>query len=241
MKDKWLEYYETYVNPVTNKENVDRLTSCMMAATNGLHEILKVDISHNLATVMFALTYETIIEELVELQKKWKSWTINFCDILKIGYTDGDGNEDDEKQGNFAPFLIDGGGKAKKTDNIPEGSTVERAVAWLSINSAEETITNQNQIESKAIKKLAEYDIHLSAKELVIPIFIITYQRITEKLMLERKDSNAFELELDILGLFKITVRENSDDMGRDFIALDASPCSKLMLKNDDAVTATKE
>lgn len=196
--------------------------------------------AYQIIGVAFNVVYFSILELLKSKQADYSNYKINFCDRLEIGYSTNE-DDDDEKQGNFVIFIrhlnkntVD----ETKIDTEPNSSTVQLCASWNDFN-----VTNQIKdikiIEDMAMKNLKDVDIAFNSPELIMPIFITTYEAVVEHLKLKRIDIDSFELEINFMSCFNIGVREGEG--GIDVVYIRPNIDNKLKMKDDQKASSKFE
>ena len=235
-----MEKYEAYFKEMVNENEEDILTICE-TASRSLNDDIKIPINDpRLIGVMFAVTYDSIIKKLKELESsgEWLDQEINIADRLIVGFSTNE-NEDDEKMGNFMVYLRDNKITHKRMEvDDPMAPSKERSVQWMT-----ENIQNNpkllKDIAILSIKGLKEYDIQIQDEEIIWPIFCYTYDSIVNYLKIRRAEMNEFEYEIYFMSCFYIGARESEDDLVDIYITPNID--SKLTLKDDTLASASAD
>lgn len=230
--------YLSYFKENTPEDLEDVMTICSTASkTIWDHFRIKFDDPELLGAV-FSKIYEAFIKYLVDQESKFSDFQIDIAGRLSIGYTT-TSDEDEEKQGNFMISIKDLNSN-KKYEGIddPTVKAVERAVHWNSQNVINQTKTIQD-VSLIANELLKDIDVSLGSSELVMPIFVTTYECLVNYLKVKRREKNDFEFEINFISCFYIGARESEEDF--DDIYIRPNINSKLMLKNDSKASSQFE
>ena len=236
MAEKYIKYFEEFVTE--DKEDV--ITICE-AASKIIYDRFKLKLNAELLATIYSSTYYSILGELKELEKEYKDvgFHINIADRLEIGYST-TSDEDDEKQGNFQIYVRHLN-STKKNDDIADedARTEERAVIWNATNIKEQpellkkiAIRAKNDLEKNL-------EIVIGSSELILPMFISTYEALIVYLTTKRRELDEFAYEINFCSCFEIGARETEDDL--DEIYVTPSIASKLTLKDDASASAKFE
>jgi hypothetical protein len=233
-QEKWERYYADNIY-----EDEDEIITIAGSASRVIRDRFGIRIEDpKLLTAVFLKITETFINKLSDMEKNYKEFTLNLADRLAIGFTNNDGNEEDEKSGNFMIFMNHIGGASKVDDlDDPTVSCQERAVQW----NAENVVKQPEMIRvfsEEATKKLRDIDIQLSNKEVIMPIFITFYESIINYLKIRRREEDVFEKFVNF-SWFIVYCRE-SDDVN-DTILIRPTIGAKLALKNDQNASSENE
>lgn len=184
--------------------------------------------------VIFAVTYEAIIEELIRLRKEsYNKFNINFANRFYIGF-DNRVDEEDEKEGNFMIYIFnkeDGKGVNNTEENsYDEQNAAERCRHWVSENVIDSPDTIK-RISENALKKLEKLDIVLYRDTLIPPIVSYVYDELIAYMNQKRINMKEDEFEINFSGCFFVMSRETKDGKGE--IVFRPSIESKMLLKDD--------
>ncbi len=234
MEEKYLSYFDEFA-----KEDKDHIITICETASKFIWERFRARFDDpKLLAVTFSKIYSAFLNKLESLESEYSDFKINICNRLEMGYSTNE-DEDDEKQGNFMVFIRHLNTTKKNEENDdPTAKAKERAVQWNT-----ENIIDQPQLLKKisvdAIEALKSEDINLGTSELIMPIFITTYEAIINYLKIKRHEEDAFEFEINFMSCFYIGARESDDDI--DDIYIRPNIEAKLKLKNDTAASSKYE
>lgn len=233
-EEKYIQYFEEYVK----EDEEDILTICQTASKIIYDKFkLRFDDPRLLGTTMSKI-YTAFTDRLEALENEYSDFTINICDRLALGYSTNI-DEDDEKQGNFMIFIRHlNATKKDDMENDPTAKAVDIAVKWNSDNYGKQPQLLK-EIAIKAYEELKKMDILLFSSELVIPVFVTTYETIVNYLKIKRKEEDLFDYEINFMGCFYIGAREGADET--DDIYIRPNIESKLKLKDDNKATSKHE
>ena len=234
------ERYEKYFNEICKEDEDDVLTICS-TASQIIYEKFKIkfDDPKQVATV-FSKTFEAILDFLQSLEKDYSEFKLNVCNRLVVGYSTIESDED-EKEGNFMVYIRHLNSINTQMDNDSDNANLkalELAVQWNTDNILDQPKIIKD-ISAKAEEKCKKIDIYLSSSELIMPIFITTYENIVNYVKIKRKELDKFEYEVNFASIFFIGAREAENDLADIYIRPNIE--SKLKLKNDAIATAKHE
>lgn len=232
-----VEKYVSFFNEKTKEDEEHILTICETASKQIWDKFkIRFDDPRLLGTC-FIVIYETFINKLKSLQENYSDFQIKICDRLEIGYTTND-NEDDEKNGNFMISIRHLNCSKKIYEMDPTESPRERAVHWNTDNIiAQPELLRQISIE--AIEELKKVEVTIGMEELIIPIFVTTYEALIMYLTTKRKEKDDFEFEINFMSCFYIGARETEDV--DDDIYIRPNIAFKLEIKDDNRATSVHE
>lgn len=213
---------------------------------------------------IFEQTYQQILQHLIKQEKDKDSYFINIADRLIIGF-DNSNNENDEKQGNFSPYIrhLNSDKKDEYTVERTDGAK-EISAQWMAKNIVESS-NDIKEIRGKVKEALEDIDIQIASSEIIFPIFIKIYEELASYIQVKRNDLDAYEYEINFLSCFTIGCREivvTPDDKEKDekkkekkdkgenteedeeisvVIYIRPSIQTKLGVKNDQSATAIHE
>lgn len=230
--------YEQYFDEFCIENEEDIITVCDIASKSLENKFGNRIADPKIIAIIFNSCYYSILNLLKENEKTHSEFAVNVANRLEIKFTTTD-DEDDEKQGNFmvsiTPIKSD-----KKEDVVSEGDTVVSRYAIWNIVNTSDTKDYSDLIKAGAMKILEEkMGIHCDTDEIIIPLFILTYEALVEYIKLRRKEMDSFEYEVNFIGCFYIGARE-TDDVD-DVIYIRPNIDSKLTLKNDEDASAKNE
>ena len=232
------EKYESYFEEFAHEDKEHILTICETASKLIYDRFRARFDDPRLLAACFSKIFNAFLNKLQDLQNDYSEFQINICDRLSIGYST-TSDDDDEKNGNFMISIIHLNSN-KKNDNVDDttSKTEERAVQWNT-----ENIVVQPELLRKisidAVEQLKTIDVNIGTSELIIPIFITTYESIVNYLKIKRAEDDAFEFEINFVSCFYIGCREAEDDL--DDIYIRPNIESKLKLKNDSKASSQYE
>lgn len=192
--------------------------------------------------VVFYATFVTILEFIRSKQRTWNQYSIEICKSVNIGYTNND-NEHNEKIGNFMPIMEYIGVNMNIVDDRPSSlDTIStNSIRWKELNS-KKNIEGYNEIQEKAFKRLKdEYKVNMRTSELIIPLFCIFMDNITNVLKMkfrEAEGTDVSEVSMNVFGLFDVFYSFNEEE-NQEIIEFQPNIFMKLALKSDE--NASKE
>lgn len=186
----------------------------------------------------YSIVFATIIDELRTKRSDASEFAINIADVLEIGYDDSTDDGEQEKAGNFCPYIYDIGKRTNVVED-PDLDAVERCVRWNS-----ENVKTQKKIISdiatNSVKNLHELlDIHLGSPEAIFPLFTTIHEQIVLYMKTKQAESGASEVMINFAGNFDVYCR--IVEGGETVIEYSPKPSLKLGIKNDSAATAPTE
>ena len=173
--------------------------------------------------------YGVIKETLLSKRAKNSEYRINIANIVEIGYTDGDKNEELEKMGSFVPYIMELNGHTNNEEEPGENS-LEKCVQWNSKNIKEQKKII-NEISVNAVKVCSdELDLTIGNPEIIIPVWVTIHEAMVNVMKLKLIDSKSFEIMVNFAGAFDVYCRKT--DNGSD---IEFSPMieDKLDTKSD--------
>ena len=235
---KVIEKYESYFEEFAHEDQEHVITICETASKVIFDRFKARFDDPRLLAACFSKIYGAFLNKLESLESEFSSFQINICDRLSMGYSTTN-DEDDEKIGNFM-ISITHLNSNKKNENVedPTAKTEERAVQWNTENiiSQPELL---RKISVEAVDELKTIDVNIGTTELIIPIFVTTYEAIVNYLKIKRNEEDAFEFEINFISCFYIGARESED--GLDDIYIRPNIEAKLKLKNDTNASSQYE
>lgn len=233
-REKYLNYFDEFA--VEDQEDV--ITICETASKIIWDRFrARFDDPRLLATT-FSHIYTAIKNKLKSLEAEYSDFKLNIAGRLEMGYTTNE-NEDDEKQGNFMVFIRHLNSN-KKNDELddPTLKAVERAVQWNTENIIDQPKL-LTAISVDALELLKTVDINIGSSELIMPIFVTTYESIINYIKIKRREENDFEYEVNFISCFYIGARETEDDI--DDIYIRPNIEAKLEIKDDSKASSQYE
>ena len=238
--EPYIEFFDSEVH-----ENEEEIRSICSAATCELNNKFRILISDpKLLAVIFRIVYDACVKELLNFRYEKSEYKIKVCDRFEIGYTTND-NEDDEKPGNFMFFMKHLNSNKKcdlvvNMDASPATQREELTHQWNVANIIDQSATIHKIIKT-AINDMKKYEIYIGDNEdLVMPMFITTYENIVNCLQFDRAGSKEFEVEINFMNCFYIGARESGDDLP-DTIYIRPNIEAKLDFKSDAKATSIYE
>ena len=142
---------------------------------------------YKMTAMIFVETFRAIIQQLLDRRATNATYNINIGNRINIGFSNSD-NDEDEKNGNFCPYVKDiPHYTVKDDDDIKlDGHSKEYIRNWNQenmIQNPEDTLT----IANRALKSLKAIDINLGSPELVFPLFVTIYESIISYLKIRRR------------------------------------------------------
>lgn len=194
---------------------------------------------YKMTAMIFVETFRAIIQQLLDRRATNATYNINIGNRINIGFSNSD-NDEDEKNGNFCPYVKDiPHYTVKDDDDIKlDGHYKEYIRNWNQenmIQNPEDTLT----IANRALKSLKAIDINLGSPELVFPLFVTIYESIISYLKIRRRESEDDEFMINFCNC--ITVDCIGQDDGVDKITIIPAIEDKLNIKSDKNGTAIYE
>lgn len=194
---------------------------------------------YKMTAMIFVETFRAIIQQLLDRRATNATYNINIGNRINIGFSNSD-NDEDEKNGNFCPYVKDiPHYTVKDDDDIKlDGHCKEYIRNWNQenmIQNPEDTLT----IANRALKSLKAIDINLGSPELVFPLFVTIYESIISYLKIRRRESEDDEYMINFCNC--ITVDCIGQDDGVDKITIIPAIEDKLNIKSDKNGTAIYE
>lgn len=194
---------------------------------------------YKMTAMIFVETFRAIIQQLLDRRATNATYNINIGNRINIGFSNSD-NDEDEKNGNFCPYVKDiPHYTVKDDDDIKlDGHCKEYIRNWNQenmIQNPEDTLT----IANRALKSLKAIDINLGSPELVFPLFVTIYESIISYLKIRRRESEDDEFMINFCNC--IIVDCIGQDDGVDKITIIPAIEDKLNIKSDKNGTAIYE
>lgn len=194
---------------------------------------------YKMTAMIFVETFRAIIQQLLDRRATNATYNINIGNRINIGFSNSD-NDEDEKNGNFCPYVKDiPHYTVKDDDDIKlDGHCKEYIRNWNQenmIQNPEDALT----IANRALKSLKAIDINLGSPELVFPLFVTIYESIISYLKIRRRESEDDEFMINFCNC--ITVDCIGQDDGVDKITIIPAIEDKLNIKSDKNGTAIYE
>lgn len=194
---------------------------------------------YKMTAMIFVETFRAIIQQLLDRRATNATYNINIGNRINIGFSNSD-NDEDEKNGNFCPYVKDiPHYTVKDDDDIKlDGHCKEYIRNWNQenmIQNPEDTLT----IANRALKSLKAIDINLGSPELVFPLFVTIYESIISYLKIRRRESEDDEFMINFCNC--ITIDCIGQDDGVDKITIIPAIEDKLNIKSDKNGTAIYE
>ena len=194
---------------------------------------------YKMTAMIFVETFRAIIQQLLDRRATNATYNINIGNRINIGFSNSD-NDEDEKNGNFCPYVKDiPHYTVKDDDDIKlDGHCKEYIRNWNQenmIQNPEDTLT----IANRALKSLKAIDINLGSPELVFPLFVTIYESIISYLKIRRRESEDDEFMINFCNC--ITVDCIGQDDGVDKITIIPAIVDKLNIKSDKNGSAIYE
>ena len=186
----------------------------------------------------YSVVFNTIIDELRNKRSDASEFAINIANVVEIGYDDSTDDGEQEKQGNFCPYIYDIGNKTSVDEN-PELDAVERCVRWNSKNQQTQKKI-LSTIATNAVKNLHDLlDVHLGSTEAVFPLFTTIHEQMVLYMKTKQAETGEPEVMINFAGNFDVYCR--IVEGGETVIEYSPKPSLKLGIKNDSAATAPTE
>ena len=194
---------------------------------------------YKMTAMIFVETFRAIIQQLLDRRATNATYNINIGNRINIGFSNSD-NDEDEKNGNFCPYVKDiPHYTVKDDDDIKlDGHSKEYIRNWNQenmIQNPEDTLT----IANRALKSLKAIDINLGSPELVFPLFVTIYESIISYLKIRRRESEDDEFMINFCSCITVDCIGQVD--GVDKITIIPAIEDKLNIKSDKNGTAIYE
>ena len=175
--EKYIPYFEEFAH-----EDTEHIITICESASKIIYDRFKARFDDpRLLAACFSKIYSAFLNRLEALETDYSSFQINICDRLSMGYST-TSDDDDEKNGNFM-ISITHLNSNKKNENVEDvtAKTEERAVQWNTENiiSQPELL---RKISVEAVEELKSIDVNIGTTELIMPIFVTTYESMVEYL-----------------------------------------------------------
>lgn len=191
--------------------------------------------------VVFYVTFMAILEFIRERQKNYNTFSIQIANSINIGYTNND-DEENEKVGNFMPFMDYVGSNRNYVENTSEtddDKTSSNCIHWKELN-IKKNIEYYKEIQERAFDTLIkEYNTNLRTSEAIFPIFCIFLDHITAVVKMKYKEAEGTdisEISMNVLSLFDIYYSYNEEEAVENFEYV-PNIQMKLFLKSDNIAT----
>ena len=234
-REKYLDYFDEFA-----KEDQEHIITVCEAASKIIWDRFRAKFDDpRLLAVTISKIYGAFVTKLKSLQTDYSDFKINIAGRLEIGYSDAVDDGDDEKLGNFMIYLFHLN-QSKKNDEVddPTAKAVERAVQWNTENVIDQPELLR-KISVDALESLKECKINLGSSELILPVFVTTYEVLVNYLKIKRREEDVFEFEVNFISCFYIGARETADDV--DDIYFRPNIEAKTTIKDDSHATAKHE
>ena len=232
--EKYIEYFNEFAH-----EDQEHIITICETASKLIHDRFRARFDDpRLLAACFSKIYSAFLNKLESLEGQYSSFQINICDRLLMGYTTNE-DDDDEKQGNFMVYIrhLNTNKKNEEIDD-PTSKTDERAVQWNTENIiAQPELLRKIAIE--AVEELKTIDVSIGTTELIMPMFVTTYESIINYLKIKRRELDDFEFEVNFISCFYIGARESEEDIDEIYIRPNIE--AKLKLKNDTKASSQYE
>lgn len=187
----------------------------------------------------YSIVYQTILDKLCEKRSDKNAFAIKIADIVEIGYDNDSDDGEQEKSGNFCPYICDLGGKTESNED-PDLTTIERCTEWCStkLNDGQKSLLND--IAKSALKNLKDdVDIHISASTAIFPIFSTIHEQIVSFMRVRQAETGDSEVMINFCNNFDIYCR--IVEGGEAVIEYSPKPYHKISIKSDITATAPQE
>ena len=234
MKGRKIMKEETYLSifdEICREDEEDILRICSVASQK-LNDLLKLPFDDpRLVGVIFSKTFDAILEELKSSEEKNSSAELNICNRFVIGYTT-TASDEEEKSGNFMIYInhLSTENHYERSEDIHERDPKELCVKWNTDNINENPSAIQ-RIQAIAVDKLKQIDVLIGGKDIIMPVFVLTYESLVDVIKIRRSETKEFEYEVNFLSCFNITARET--ELGDSDISIRPNINAKLALKSD--------
>ena len=189
----------------------------------------------NLDEVWALVFYECWLQILEFLSRKTSQYTefeVQVEKCVRIGYTNYL-NDDDEKVGNFMPFM-EWVGKDTSIVYNPHETADDNFIRWKEQNSIK-NVDMQKEIQDKtALLINRKYGMNIGSPDAVIPIFCIFLDNVVNILKQDYKDAgeDVSKVKMNVLSQFTVTYSFDTDD-NREIVDFSPSVAIKMEIKND--------
>lgn len=226
-----------------NANVVDDVEECKTIAEMAIRECLKRwNISFGTPETVLAfysIVYNCIVEELRTKRGEKVEFAIDIANLIQIGYDDNNDDGEQEKSGNFCPFIFELSQQQTSWNEDPDMSSIERCNQWVSENIKEQKKTI-NSIATAALKALVDVaDIHLGSSVAIFPLFTTIHEQVVSFMKVKQADTGASEVMINFAGNFDIYCRVVEG--GETVIEYSPKPSMKLGIKSDAGATAPNE
>ena len=225
---------ETYLqifDEICREDEEDILRICSVASQK-LNDLLKLPFDDpRLVGVIFSKTFDAILDELKDSEQKNSGCELNICNRLAIGYTT-TASDEEEKSGNFMIYINHKSTEThyESSDEVMGKESKDLCVEWNTSNIRDNPSAIQ-RIQAIAVDKLRKIDVIIGGKDIIMPVFIMTYESLIDVIKIRRQETKEFEYEINFLSCFNVTARETED--GDSEISIRPNINAKLTIKSD--------
>lgn len=266
MSEPKTKLVDQYVRDHVSPEDEPHLMTIGRMAQKLIYEKFRVMISEKVILAIYGSTIDAIFDTLKEAQKKGhKECMFRIANRLIVGYTndgyigtDTDNMDSDaipEKQGNFmivyqnlvrsfydpnvrTRTAVEGDDKAEEEEYIENKSPFSLAVEWNATNIEPDFVAPCEMIASKALENCKKIRISLREKDLIIPLFAMTYDSMYYYTIQYRDDNQLVSFSYNVLHKFNVECKIPEDENGELAVTgaemfITADPNSKQTMKSD--------
>lgn len=266
MSEPKTKLVDQYVRDHVSPEDEPHLMTIGRMAQKLIYEKFRVMISEKVILAIYGCTIDAIFDTLKEAQKKGhKECMFRIANRLIVGYTndgyigtDTDNMDSDaipEKQGNFmivyqnlvrsfydpnvrTRTAVEGDDKAEEEEYIENKSPFSLAVEWNATNIEPDFVAPCEMIASKALENCKKIRISLREKDLIIPLFAMTYDSMYYYTIQYRDDNQLVSFSYNVLHKFNVECKIPEDENGELAVTgaemfITADPNSKQTMKSD--------
>lgn len=193
----------------------------------------------SLYAVMFYAIMTVILDFIKSQQSTYSNFTLQIANCVYIGYTNNT-NENNEKVGNFMPFMQYIGEDRNIVDvNHTHSDKMDRAtklyLRWMELNTKQNVEYYKTIQENAASVLYNDYAVNVHSTEMIIPTFCIFLDNVINVLKLhwnELEGTDVSEVKMDVLGLFTCYYSFDEEE-NREIIDFQPNITMKLALKSD--------
>lgn len=189
--------------------------------------------------VMFYSIFMTILEFIRGKESEFSNFAIRIANCVYIGYTNNT-NKDNEKVGNFMPYMQYIGEDRNIVDtNVTSSGEVDRStklyMRWMELNTKQNVDYYKTIQEAAAFNVWRDYAINPRTSEMIIPVFCVFLDNIINVLKIhwsELEGTDTSEVKMNVLGLFTCYYSYD-DENDKEIIDFQPNITMKLALKSD--------
>lgn len=200
---------------------------------------------YRMPIVTFIVAFNDLIDEIKKYRRDCNQFRLDMANRFTIGFDNTDSDVDEEKEGNFCPFIFNIEKDIKMMENVTSRIPTERcnqfvddelkkSFSSLGEKDSERAMTILNNFSAKAFGELRDLDLVYPNIDMVPCIMLYVYDQLIgyiKQKRLEYSEEDYDEVEINFCGCFNIIARERED--GTDDIIITPTIESKTGIKDD--------